>query len=346
MQPTRACTFLFYWEIWSFIFVPIILGADEVKSIRNGKLMQSRVLAEGGKPADQKYTVLRQPSAARSVTQPSAMSTAAVLKKSLVEPAELGLTLWTFRPSEPRDEVKPLVAISRPNGSIEQERWTPVRASTVAEISEGEIVRFTVEAPRKGFVYIIARDRGSAGYLGDPIVIFPRRATDDNATAPGKLVSAPVWGESRQVYYTFYKYDEQTHLDVVFLVTSTEFENEAEKALGAPILKRSVKLELPASELEHFRKLGVTPETEVTILDNAQVDHLIARWTTTRETLDRQDSLGSAVTIREVDASVGRAKLSQGDVGPQTVIRMDAKPGDAWMAVMSYRIVSKLNKAR
>src|SRR5688572_20000921 len=154
---------------------------DEIRDIKNGKLMRAR--PAGGEATRSAETYRRAPA-----SRPEA--------GTVPLEAELGLTVWRFRRSKDGDEVRPLVAVSRSDGSAARESWTPVRAEARAAIKAGQFVRFTVEAPRTGFVYVIARDRGPKGYIGDPMLIFPQRPGDDNAIGPARSVSAPLWSNT------------------------------------------------------------------------------------------------------------------------------------------------------
>jgi hypothetical protein len=173
------------------------------------------------------------------------------------------------------------------------------------------------------------------------MLVFPQRPDDDNSIGPGRVVSAPVWSDARQVYYAFYAAEGETSLDVVFLITPTRLEEAAAAALGAPLTVKAVDLGLPSEQVHQFEALGVSPQTRVTALDNAQLDRLVGRWTTRSEWLERRPKKAEeALTRRELEASIDRAKsLDRNDPGPQTLIRLAAKATDPWLAVLTLPIV-------
>ena len=298
---------------------------DEVRDLTDGTLLASRRAGTVQSSGSRRRRLYRtRKGAAPKPTQPLE--------------SELGLTLWKFRKSESGDEVRPLVAVSTA-GKETIERWTPVRAQADTPLHVGQIVRFTVEAPRQGYLYVIGRDRGPKGYIENPIVLFPQRETDDNVVGPGKPMSIPAWSDTSQVYYTLLKYPEETDIDVLVFVLPAKLPAFVLQELKESLKIEKVVLPIPAAEIERLGKLGLTPATEVYVLDNAQVDRMVKAWSAPVEWLDAQEGEGAALTRRELTASLDpKSPLTRDDDGPQTVVRIATTPPAPWVVVMPLAI--------
>ncbi len=102
--------------------------------------------------------------------------------------AQLGVTIWRFRPSTTADKTKELIEEDGENKEVTLERieeGTPVLP--------GQKIRLSVESlSREGFLYVVDRERYSDGTLGEPLLIFPtKRTSDSNRVRAGRLVYIP-----------------------------------------------------------------------------------------------------------------------------------------------------------
>jgi hypothetical protein len=305
---------------------------DETRDMIDGSLLQAR-RKPPGRPKPQMYAPRRAAQPARVAPSPDAVA-------ARTPAAEIGLTLWKFRSSEPADDVKGFVTVqSSGTAPARRVEMTPVRVESTAAIRIGEYVRLTIEAPRSGRLYLIGRDRGPRGYIGPPIQLFPQRPGDDNAVAAGKPVSVPTWNSAGESYFTLSKAEGQDSMEVIVIITPEDLSRAASSALGANLKVQTISLGMTPAEIARLERDGLSPVTEVYALDDAQVDRLVAEWSVVPVWLDRQDGLGAAYTRRELDASLNSgASLSQDDPPPQTIVRFAPRGSAPWLVKLSFRV--------
>lgn len=112
--------------------------------------------------------------------------------------ADIGVTIWKLRrPLSSTLGVKLPVDVG--NGQIEL--WTAERTDMDSVFAAGDRVRFAVESPSNGFLYLVNAEVSDSGTLGTPRLIFPENAAQDNAVRPGMLVDVP----DRSEPYPYFK---------------------------------------------------------------------------------------------------------------------------------------------
>lgn len=101
----------------------------------------------------------------------------------------VGVTVWRLRPSGSADEGERLLTHEGANTVA----WIPERVPSDAPLSEGDRVRLSIEAARKGYLYVIDREQYADGTAGEPYLIFPTTRTlgGDNRVEAGRLVDIP-----------------------------------------------------------------------------------------------------------------------------------------------------------
>ncbi len=102
--------------------------------------------------------------------------------------AEVGITIWRFRPSTASDKTKELVE----EEGVPTE-WTLERIEDGTPLAPGQRVRLSIESlSREGYLYVIDREEYADGSMGDPILIYPTAKTaDSNRVQAGRLVYIP-----------------------------------------------------------------------------------------------------------------------------------------------------------
>ncbi len=207
----------------------------------------------------------------------------------------VGITLWRLRPSKPADEQRVRSLIQEESG---QREWTPERLTGDTPLLPGQKVRISVESARTGYLYVIDREEYAGGAKGDPYLIFPTLRTrgGNNRVAAGVLIEIPAADDSTPYFTVENTRADQTGELLTILVSK-------EPLAGVSIGDRRLKL------------------TE------AQVEQWEKKWKAKTQRLDAKGQAGKAYTGAEKDAGAGKSQLTHDDPVPQTMYRVDAKPG-------------------
>jgi predicted Ser/Thr protein kinase len=104
--------------------------------------------------------------------------------------SEVGVTVWRLRRAAATDTTRLLV--HQPQGGVEQ--WTPERIEAGTPLQVGDRVRFSIEFPRDGYLYVIDREQYADGSTSEPYLIFPttRTRSGDNKVTGGRLIEIPA----------------------------------------------------------------------------------------------------------------------------------------------------------
>jgi Domain of unknown function (DUF4384) len=105
--------------------------------------------------------------------------------------AGLGLTIWRLRPVTTRDNRDTRLLVQDTGGAAVE--MIPERIDVSKPLHSGDRIRIAIEVPRRGYLYVIDRERYRAGTLGDPALIFPALNINHggNQVEPGQLVEIP-----------------------------------------------------------------------------------------------------------------------------------------------------------
>ncbi len=103
---------------------------------------------------------------------------------------KLGVTFWRLRPPRTDEDDAPTFPVE--NGK-RREQWTAERVDSTTNFKKGDRVRFTIESPRNGFIYVVNREFYADGTPGEAKLIFPTLKTrgGDNAVTQRTLVEIP-----------------------------------------------------------------------------------------------------------------------------------------------------------
>ena len=83
---------------------------------------------------------------------------------------ELGVTFWRLRSPSVDDDESPLFPVRIENKT---EKWTAERVASTTKFKKDDRVRFTIEASRSGYLYIVNREFYSDGTNGRGKHYFP-----------------------------------------------------------------------------------------------------------------------------------------------------------------------------
>ncbi len=133
---------------------------------------------------------------AETIKIPKGKTAAAVKKPSKPvkiqnKPEELqgiGVTIWKLRPPRLSDAG---IKIPVRNKDGRREMWTAERVSSDVDFHAGERVRIAIESSFSGYLYVVNSEAYSDDTAGEPFLIFPASAGDNNRVQPGLLVDIP-----------------------------------------------------------------------------------------------------------------------------------------------------------
>jgi hypothetical protein len=264
---------------------------DETKGIKAEEFIKDR-------PAT-KPVGTRKPVATKKPTYKTSEVAAAVLPPPGKVFAQVGVTLWRFRPSTSGDKTKELV---EEEGESEPSQWSLERMEEGTLLAPGQKVRLSIESlSRDGYLYVINREEYADGSLGDARLIFPTKRTPEgaNRVKAGKMVYIP--GPPR--YFR--------------IKPSSSPKGHVAEVLTVLVSSKPL---IDPSQLSN---------TAIT-LSREQVEAWEKQWTTQATKFEMEGGAGRVMTEKEQSAaSSDAASLSQDDPVPQTIYRLAIKPEDA-----------------
>src|SRR5688572_853204 len=90
--------------------------------------------------------------------------------------AQVGVTIWRFRPSTAADKTKELVE----EEDAPPSQWSLERISEGTLLAPGQKVRLGIESlSRDGYLYVINREQYADGSFGEAHLVFPTRRTPE-----------------------------------------------------------------------------------------------------------------------------------------------------------------------
>lgn len=213
--------------------------------------------------------------------------------------AQVGVTLWRFRPSTSGDKTKELV---EEEGESEPSQWSLERMEEGTLLTPGQKVRLSIESlSRDGYLYVINREEYADGSFGDARLIFPTKRTPEgtNRVKAGKMVYIP--GPPRYFRIKPSSSPKGHVAEVLTVLVSS-------KPLIDPSQLSNTAITLPKEQVEGWEK----------------------QWATQATKFEMEGGAGSVMTEKEQSAATAdAASLSQDDPVPQTIYRLAIKPGDA-----------------
>jgi hypothetical protein len=260
---------------------------------------------EESRPPSTTPTDPQQPRTYRSVT--GTASSAEIRKSASASEAVIGVTLWRLRAAQPADNKDARILEHQSTRSSE---WTAERIEADARISEGERVRVSIESPSSGYLYVIDREQHADGTVGDAYLIFPTARTrgGNNSVVAGRVIEFPAQ-EDNPPYFTLTRSRPEHVGEALILIVSPQ------PLADLPVSSESIKV---ASE-----KLAQWERD----------------WGGRAEQFELEGGAGLPYTKAEKSAGGdGSRMLTQGDPLPQTILRMNAKPGSAVLVKVLLRI--------
>lgn len=253
-----------------------------VKPPKNAKRKKAIAVVSNPK---RRYNLVKRVPAKRVKT-----TTKALKPKFKVE--ELGVTFWRLRPTTEDDEDAPLFPVKIDKDRTEN--WTAERVASTAEFKKGDRVRFTFEASRTGFLYIVNREFYTDGTSGTASMIFPtfRIRNGDNRVEAGSLIEIPASSDA-----------------VPYLTVTPRRADYAGEELIVMILP---------NELSDFN-IGLRAQP----VANPKIAKWLEDWSATADIYDAEDGLGTAYTKAEsLAANVSSRALTQEEPLPQTIYKV------------------------
>jgi hypothetical protein len=239
---------------------------------------------------------------------------------------DVGVTIWRLRPALKTDakEVQEKTRIAvRKKGQAEEKivMMTPTRAQSETLFSDGDILKFTIEAPFEAYVYILNREQYADDTLSDPYLIFP--ATDDvgvnDKGVPGRLLFVP----SARPDDTF----ELKRLSDLNPADSKTAEKTAE-VLTVVLSKQ------PISELPPLDKGNEPRKVDKQLFESWQ-----KAWRGRVWKFENKGGVGVSITRVEKQAGAnGGAVLAGDDPTPQTVYHVASLDADVLVFDVSIKI--------
>jgi len=217
----------------------------------------------------------------------------------------VGITVWLLRDSQPGDDKE--IRISARAGDKE---WTPVRVEAETPLVPGARVRVGIETARTGYLYVIDREQYADGSLGTPSLIFPtlRTRSGNNQVTAGRLVEIPSLEDNPRYFTIRMSRADQVAEVLTVLVTPQPL----------------AEVKIPRDPIP---------------LAPAQVEAWQKRWGAKVEKLEARRQTGKVYTRAEKDAAaLGTRLLTHDEPLPQTMYRLEAKPGEPLLVNVPLKI--------
>jgi hypothetical protein len=271
---------------------------DQTRGLHVKKLEESR-------PASTTPSDPKQPRTYRSTT--STASSSELRKSASASEAVIGVTLWRLRPAKSAENQGARILEHQGAKSAE---WTAERIEADARLNEGERLRVSIESPSTGYLYVIDQEQYADGSLGDAYSIFPTARTrgGDNTVIAGRVIEFPAQ-EDNPPYFTLARSRPDHVGELLILIVSPQRVTE--------LAVSSEPVKVAAERVAQWEK----------------------DWGGRAEQFELEGGAGLPYTKAEKTAGGdGSRMLTQGDPLPQTILRMNAKPGAPVLVKVLLRI--------
>ncbi|MDQ3220686.1 MAG: DUF4384 domain-containing protein [Acidobacteriota bacterium] len=221
-------------------------------------------------------------------------------------PAVVGVTVWRLRPTKTTDEAEVRQLLHQ------QGEWTPERVGGETPVSEGSKVQLTIESPRTGYLYVFDREMYADKTFGEPYLIFPTLGLNggDNKVSAGRVIEIPS-SDDKPPYYTLKRSRDDHAGEALTVIVS-------DKPLPDLTIGRGA-LKVSAEQFDAYEK----------------------QWGAMTQQLELDNGAGTAMSKAEKAAATGKEDLTQDDFPPQTIYRVQAKPGQPLLLTIPLSISSK-----
>jgi hypothetical protein len=219
--------------------------------------------------------------------------------------AQVGLTIWRFRPATATDKTKELVE----EEDAPAAQWSLERISEGTLLAPGQKVRLGIESlSRDGYLYVIDREQYADGSFGDARLIFPGARTPEggNRVKAGRIIYIPAAPRYFRIR-----------------------PSQTSKGHVAEILTVLVS----SKPLFEANQLATSP----LIIQPAQLTAWEKQWAAKPIVFEMEGGVGQTMTEKEQAAGFGSAELTQAEPLPQTVYRLTVKPEDTLLFAVPLR---------
>ncbi len=119
------------------------------------------------------------------------------------EVASLGLTLWNLRKSEADDTFRERKIIGNVIGTEKEENLTPERVEgEPLKVEDGAYVRFSVESPVEGYLYVFDREQYIDGSYGVTYLVYPIKGVNNLEDNNQIKINQPIYiPRQKEGYY-------------------------------------------------------------------------------------------------------------------------------------------------
>ncbi|MCY7376086.1 MAG: DUF4384 domain-containing protein [Pyrinomonadaceae bacterium] len=201
---------------------------------------------------------------------------------------KLGVTFWRLRPAKSDEEDAPVFPVE--NGS-RREYWTAERVDSTTNFKKDDRVRFTIESPRTGYLYVVNREFYTDGTPAQANLIFPTLKTrgGDNRVTRGTLIEVPPHNDVMSYFEIKPSRPDYAGEEIYVIISPTKLPNI---------------------------KIGLQMQSVSEKLLNKWLDD----WSATVDVYDAEDGEGIAYTGMEAEAvTVKTRALRLAEPSPQTV---------------------------
>lgn len=219
--------------------------------------------------------------------------------------AQVGVTIWRFRPSTSGDKTKELVE----EEDAQPTQWSLERIAEGTLLAPGQKVRLGIESlSRDGYLYVVDREQYADGSFGDARLIFPTGRTPEgaNSVKAGKIVYIP--GAPR--YFRIKP-------------------SQTSKGHVAEVLTVLVS----SKPLVDAAQLSMSPM----VIERAQLETWEKQWGATPTRFEMEGGVGQTMSQKEQAAGLGNSELTQNEPVPQTIYRVAIKPEDNLLLTVPLR---------
>lgn len=222
--------------------------------------------------------------------------------------AQVGVTIWRFRPATSADKTKELVE----EEDAAPTQWSLERIAEGTLLAPGQKVRLGIESlSRDGYLYVVDREQYADGSFGDALLIFPTiRTQGANTVKAGKIVYIP--GAPRYLRIK---------------------PSQTSKGHVAEVLTVLVS----SRPLVDDAKLSKSPLK----IERAQLEAWEKQWGVTPTKFEMEGGVGQTMSAKEQAAGMGPSELTQNEPVPQTIYRVAIKPEDNFLLTVPLRFTPR-----
>jgi hypothetical protein len=238
--------------------------------------------------------------------------------ESKMEPGTaVGFTFWRLTPATSNDDPtvaeNKRIAVRKKDKVVEENvSMVPKRAESGTEFADGDEIRFSLELPMEGYIYLFDQEQYVDGSLSDPYLIFPSRMDigKTDRIVSGKLLFVP----------------NETGSFILERYVTGKPEKVAE-VITLLISPQPIK-DLPVLETEEPRKI-----------EKQKFEQWVKEWGGPAWKFEQQRSVGLPITKAEKNANVaGGQLLSENDNLPQTIYHVAHQPGRPFLFTIPIKI--------